>query len=486
MQIIVEKIENPDQEFWIWNKKITNKQEGRVYPSTTSNVGSGISVAIYQTDENDSPTQVAQLQLPDYEKLLKYYSEGKQINLDYTYLDDFTWLGDKKPYEVENLPHIERIGFSARCAFFNNQGKEDYLHIMQSKIAEGDMDFSHSAFYNINLYISELMIEQGNLIFDSAHFYNAQIGLGPIVCGGNQYFSSEISFRYTTADNATIETLIMTQKLSLDFLCAKMNGTTIALDPLPANFKEICFTKVVADKVTITNAEIDSIDMSEANIKYLGFKRCKFMGYSEINGNIHELHIDDCLNSNVFKLSLTHVEKLTFSNTINNGKFCISNFSNITKTIKKSFSAENYDAEQLLMLKENFRQIGEYENEDICHLYYQRLRTRQERNMIKKAGRYLLDGISGYGTKPARMLLVILTTIVLFGMLYYFVPGLSFHGVDTWLEHIYASGITFFAVGYGDLFPLNVITKMISLVEAFLGVTTMSYFLVLLSRKVIR
>ena len=45
---------------------------------------------------------------------------------------------------------------------------------------------------------------------------------------------------------------------------------------------------------------------------------------------------------------------------------------------------------------------------------------------------------------------------------------------------------TFFAVGYGDLFPATLATKMVSLVEAFSGVTMTSYFLVLLSRKVIR
>lgn len=138
------------------------------------------------------------------------------------------------------------------------------------------------------------------------------------------------------------------------------------------------------------------------------------------------------------------------------------------------------------MLKENFRQTGEYENEDICHLYFQRLKTKCERNVLKRSGRYIIDGISGYGTKPFRMLLVILVTIVLFGTLYYYAPFLSYHGVSTWLEHIYASGITFFAVGYGDLFPQNIVTKMVSLVEAFLGVTSTSYFLVLLSRKVIR
>lgn len=486
MQISVERIDNPDQEFWIWNKKITNKQAGRIYPSTTTNVGSGISVAVYQNDDNNKATQIAQLQLPDYQKLIKYYSEGKDINLDYTYLDDFTWLGDKKPYEVENLSPIERENFSARCAIFYNRGKKECLHIMQLKVATGDMDFSYAAFYDVSIYFSDLIIEKGNLDFSSAHFDNADIALGPVVCGGNEYFPSEISFRYITADTSKFETLIMTQKLSVDFLAAKMKGSTISLDSLPSSFNELDFTKVEVDKVVITNAELDKVDMREADITYLEFKRCKFMDYSEIAGKIQEFHIDDCINFSVCKLSLSQTEKITFTRTINNGKICISNFRNLKKAIKRSFADENYDAEQLLMLKENFRQIGEYENEDSCHLHYQKIRTAHETNVIKKIGRHLLDGISGYGTKPIRMLSVILIMIVLYGTLYYFVPGLAFHGVSTWLEHIYASGITFFAVGYGDLFPLNIVTKMISLSEAFLGMTAMSYFLVLLSRKVIR
>ena len=183
---------------------------------------------------------------------------------------------------------------------------------------------------------------------------------------------------------------------------------------------------------------------------------------------------------------LPRTDKLSFSGTINNGRICFADFKSSVKAIQKHIDHSSCDYQQWLMLKENFRQSGEYENEDICHLRFQREKTKKERNIIKKAGRYFLDCISGYGTNPLRMLGVILATIVLFGTLYYFVPIFDYHGVTSWLEHIYASGITFFAVGYGDLFPLNVITKMVSLIEAFMGVSATSYFLVLLSRKVIR
>ncbi len=488
MQIIIEHIENPNQEFWIWEKKITNKHKGRIYPTTTSNLDSGNSVAIYKIDEYNIKTQIAQLMLPDYKKLQECYEEGENVNLDYTYIDNFSWLGDKKPYEVETLPYIKREQFCARCSFWNNIiGADDYLHIMQSEIRSGYLDFSYSAFYNVKLDFCNLKIDFGNLWFNNARFYHSHISLGPIICSGDQLFSPEISFRYIVADDLVIDTMLMSQKLSIDFLCAKTKNTTINLDPLPATFRGLCFTKSTVNKVLITNAEIDSLDISEANIDSFEFKRCKFLGFSEISGNIYLLHIDSCVNLNVLKISLPQINDLSFSHTINDGKFYFTDFkSSIQALLKPVHFNQPRDTEQLLMLKENFRQTGEYQNEDICHLQYQRLKTKKEKISLKKFGRYFLDVLSGYGTKPFRMLFVILFMIICFGTTYYIIPAFSYAGASTWLEHVYVSGITFFAVGYGDISPLNIVTKMVSLAEAFLGVTATSYFLVLLSRKVIR
>ena len=129
-------------------------------------------------------------------------------------------------------------------------------------------------------------------------------------------FSPEI-FRYIKADTVKIDTMLMSQSLSLDFLCAKTSNTTISLDPLPTTFKEICFVKVAANTVTITNAEIDTVDIREAHIDSLAFKRCKFLEYAEIGGHIQELHIDDCINAAVWKLSVPQAQTLTLSGTIN-------------------------------------------------------------------------------------------------------------------------------------------------------------------------
>ncbi|MBQ2662376.1 MAG: hypothetical protein IJF80_06975, partial [Clostridia bacterium] len=66
---------------------------------------------------------------------------------------------------------------------------------------------------------------------------------------------------------------------------------------------------------------------------------------------------------------------------------------------QKHIDHSSCDYQQWLMLKENFRQSGEYENEDICHLRFQREKTKKERNIIKKAGRFFRKLIPSFDTK---------------------------------------------------------------------------------------
>lgn len=69
MKLITKEVSNPEKKFWIWDEKITNKQDGRIYPHNTTNVGSGKSVAVYQLSESGKEEQIAQLEIPDYKKL---------------------------------------------------------------------------------------------------------------------------------------------------------------------------------------------------------------------------------------------------------------------------------------------------------------------------------------------------------------------------------------------------------------------------------
>lgn len=92
---------------------------------------------------------------------------------------------------------------------------------MQLKIQSEDLDFSYAGFYNLNLDICDITLVNGNVEFRDAHIIETEILLGGIECGGSRYFTPEVSFRYIEARKSKILMMLMTQSLSLDFLCTK-------------------------------------------------------------------------------------------------------------------------------------------------------------------------------------------------------------------------------------------------------------------------
>jgi hypothetical protein len=57
--------------------------------------------------------------------------------------------------------------------------------------------------------------------------------------------------------------------------------------------------------------------------------------------------------------------------------------------------------------------------------------------------------------------------------------------LSVFFQSFYHSGITFFTIGYGDVFPQG-LSRIVSGVEGFIGVFMMSYFTVAFVRKVLR
>ena len=303
MKLITKEVSNPEKKFWIWDEKITNKQDGRIYPHNTTNVGSGKSVAVYQLSESGKEEQIAQLEIPDYKKLEEYYWQEKEICLDYTYIDEFEWLGDKAPYEVEGNPYREYEKITARAAIFYSE-EPKLIHLMQLKIQSEDLDFSYAGFYNLNLDICDITLVNGNVEFSDAHIIETEISLGGIECGGSRYFTPEVSFRYIKARKSKILTMLMTQSLSLDFLCAKTEETEVCLDPLPKTFENLCFVKSNISQVKLSNASIKELDIREARFDCLELLRCEILGKSNLSGSIKRFLFNDCINTNILRIAL--------------------------------------------------------------------------------------------------------------------------------------------------------------------------------------
>ena len=152
------------------------------------------------------------------------------------------------------------------------------------------------------------------------------------------------------------------------------------------------------------------------------------------------------------------------------------------------------------LLKNNFREINEYEREDWAYL----MEKRMERHAIKVKGirsalnRFFnwlaLDKACGYGTRPLNIFITSMAILVLFAGLYY-TFGSHFHLPDTpdklarlpLIEAFLVSFRTFTNASVGGWLP-NQASWMnyVMMLESFFGLFVITVLVVTFSRKVIR
>jgi hypothetical protein len=177
--------------------------------------------------------------------------------------------------------------------------------------------------------------------------------------------------------------------------------------------------------------------------------------------------------------------------------------------INQEVTSLRQKAEQFRILKENFSGTGKYEDEDEAYIMFKRyeakswLTEQEEKGGITRIVSYVphgfqwlvFDKIGLYATSPGRVLLSVFIFWITFGILY-FLTELSGLGktvssvgnpdkLSAFLQSFYHSGITFFTIGYGDVYPMG-LSRVISGLEGFMGVFMMSYFTVAFVRKVLR
>lgn len=82
-----------------------------------------------------------------------------------------------------------------------------------------------------------------------------------------------------------------------------------------------------------------------------------------------------------------------------------------------------------------------------------------------------LNFLWGYGERPARVFLISIATILLFAVLYCYVPGASEHTYHKFANALYYSMVTFTTLGYGDISQTAEGLRLVSGLEALLGMS---------------
>jgi len=167
--------------------------------------------------------------------------------------------------------------------------------------------------------------------------------------------------------------------------------------------------------------------------------------------------------------------------------------------------------DQFRLLKENFRSLGQYDDEDKAYIQFMEheiidakeveqgdsQKDRIRKRIIYGYKRVFFALIGKYGTSP-RNVAVSMGIVWLAWSVFYFI-GLRFGGLlkgqqTNFIElslvreiglSLYHSAVTFLTIGYGDVYPTGWL-RILSGIEGFAGLFLMSYFTISFARKVLR
>ncbi|OCL25190.1 hypothetical protein U472_12530 [Orenia metallireducens] len=255
------------------------------------------------------------------------------------------------------------------------------------------------------------------------------------------------------------------------------------------------------------------------------FYKVRFYNYANFKlKKCYFLILDYVINRDVIDLeperdneAKVDIEKISLIGLRNLGQIIIDWYKNrITDMIEKENINFDLVAEQYRMLKENFHNIGRYEQEDKA---YVKFKSNQINSKFCEANNWLdklyngllwiprkifLQLMGGFGTKPFSIFISMFIVISLFTVFYYsyfkttrIIPievqnlkSLFPIDISSLKQSTYHSIITFLTIGYGDSsfdrMSTNGSLIFLSGLEGFIGMFLMSYFTVAFVRKVLR
>lgn len=251
--------------------------------------------------------------------------------------------------------------------------------------------------------------------------------------------------------------------------------------------------------------------VDESDIEMLILKGCTFSSSLHLyttdfkSIDISDAYIDGKLHLENLDLGL---DSLNFSNVSTSGEI---NLDWLCFSQKCGLEKQEYKnaINMIALLSKDYSDTGQYEYQDLAYLKLRRLKNKKEwkdvggRNIILRPFNYLYyilryilyDAVGRYGTSYNSVFITMFITIFGFAGLYRFVGlditkldfiSVNSGEVDKYFGCFYYSAITFFTVGYGEITPNSNIVAILAILESFLGVFLMAYFVVAFARKLVR
>lgn len=534
-------------------------------------------------DENGKKAEVVKLGFVSPETVYKKIDEGADINLNNAYIQDFSLTNYRVEKGLDDSVYVELKNFSAKKAFFDCETKTDFSYARfigektifeQAVFSHGNVDFVNADFGDGQVSFKKTKFGNGNKSFQFAVFGAGDVTFtGTNFGGGNVSFvntnfsKGNADFKSTRWGNGTVDFKFakfeegdVTFERSIfgvgkkDFKNLEFGGGKIDFRRVDFNDGDVSFEgvefgngKVLFRSVTFGTGEkhFDEADFGEGEVQFdavdfgggmlslhmvkadiLSFKGCGFNLFLDMR--MAKCNLIDMSNTIVRDIidfepedEEIHITTINFRGMRILGRLFIDWRVNQVKSLiySQSETTMYQKAEQFRLLKENFRNNGQYEDEDGAYIEFKRCESqaqlKEALELDKKNAfwaypnyyfqRYVFDYVGRYGTAPTRVLLNMALTFMVFSLIYFVfsisealtslghvvaggtetVKFIELPAMQAFGNSMYYSGITFFTIGYGDYFA-NGILKPIAVFEGFSGVFLMSYFTVAFVRKILR
>jgi hypothetical protein len=418
-------------------------------------------------------------------------------------------------------------------------GDGDFM-FKNSIIRDGVKDFQDIRFGNGEVSFANTEFNSGDLLFINTHFNSGRfnfkvtrITAGKVDFHYSVFADCEIMFERTEFGNSRVDFR------TVDFGSGRINFNRSLFGNGEVNFEG---ASCKAGKIQFKKAEMGfgpkNFNLMEMEDTDISFERTEF-GDGDVsfyNSKFHSISLKSCHLDHYVDLRLAKAQLLDISDTIVRDIIDIEpyDFPVEIKTLdmsgmrllgklyidwrhnkcKESIQSQEgttlrQKSEQFRILKENFSSTGKYEDEDEAYIMFKRFEARswlveqQEKGGLPKLASHIpnsfqwlvFDKMGLYATSPGRVLLSVLFFWFIFGSLFFLIEmtglGKTVSSVGNpdhlskLLQSFYHSGITFFTIGYGDVYPMG-LSRVLSGLEGFMGVFMMSYFTVAFVRKVLR
>jgi hypothetical protein len=406
-----------------------------------------------------------------------------------------------------------------------HDGIKDFQDI---KFGHGDVNFANTEFNSGELLFINSQFGDGKFNFKVARITGGKVDFHYSVFG-----DCEVTFERAEFGNSRVDFR------TVDFGSGRINFNRAIFGNGEVNFEGAsCKSGKIQFKKAEMGAGLKSFNLMEMSNAEINFERTEF-GDGDVtfnNSSFKALSLKSCHLDHYFDLRIARAELLDISDTIirdiidlepydfkiNIGVIDMTGMRLIGKLyidwkhnecekviISQTETTLRQKAEQFRTLKQNFSGTGKYDDEDKAYVLFKRFESLADlKDAVKEkrvasfwaypayAFRWLVfDKIGLYATSPGRVLLSVLGFWIFFGLSYFLVETSGFgktvssvgnpDQLSVFLQSFYHSGITFFTIGYGDVYPMG-LSRILSGFEGFMGVFMMSYFTVAFVRKVLR